>query len=101
MASTDIYNTNVSIHNMNDYMGWITQVEPLFFPLMLLVIWIVTFVATKSYSASRAWTYASFLTFILSVPLSIMGWSSPTYIYLTLILTAAGIAWIRLGDSTF
>jgi hypothetical protein len=100
----DLYpmpSTNQTVYSLNNYFSYITQdaIAPLFFPLILFAIWIITFVSTKSYSSSRAWTFASFLTFILSLPLAIMGWCAPRYCYLTLVLLAIGIAWIRLGDS--
>lgn len=70
--------------------------EGLLFVSLLFVIWIITFVATKSYSASRAWTFASFLCFILSLILSVIGIIAPKFMYLYLILTGVGAVWLKL-----
>lgn len=92
---------NGTIWGADSYISYITGIEPLFFIVLLAVIWIVVFVATKSYSSSRAWTFASFISFILSMPIVLMGWLAPRYMYLFLLFLAVGIIWIRIGDSQY
>lgn len=92
---------NGTIWGLDSYMNYVVGVEPLFFPVILAVIWIIVLVATKSYSTSRAFTYASFVAFILSVPIVILGWMANRYMYLALIMTAAGIIYIRFWDSYY
>lgn len=99
---TDIYPMpNGTIWGADSFMSYIVGVEPLFFITILVVLWVVVFVAAKSYSSSRAWTFASFVCFILSTPITLLGWMKPTYMYLFLLLLAIGIIWIRIGDSYY
>lgn len=73
-----------------------TATEGLFFPIIVLVIWIITFLATKQYSTSRAWTVASFLTSFLSVLLAVANLIDPKWMYLSFVFTAIGIIWLKL-----
>jgi|SRR6056297_1087902 len=68
----------------------------LFFPLMLLVIFIITFISTKQYSTSRAWTTASILTAFISIPLAIGELIASRWMYMAFIFTAVGILWMKL-----
>lgn len=70
--------------------------DGLFFPMILFIIWIVTFIASKIFSNSRAFTVASFITSFLSMMLAVLGLAAPKYAYLSIILLAAGILWIKL-----
>lgn len=102
MAVTDIYpQPNGTIWGMDSYITYIVSVESMFFVVLLAVIWIIIFVATKSYSSSRAFTYASFISFILAVPITLMGWMATKFMYLALLFLAIGLIWIRVGDSYY
>ena len=68
----------------------------LFFPIMLLVIWIVSFLALKNYSTSRAWTFASFFCSVLAIILSVMDYLAPVWMYLAVFLTLIGFIWLKL-----
>jgi hypothetical protein len=95
----EIYTFPNNTYSMNNLTAWVVQIEPLTFPLILLGIWVIAFLVTKNYSSSRAWTFASFACFIMSIPLCGIAWLSYVYMYLLLFMTAVGIVWIRLGDS--
>ena len=76
----------------------------LFFPVMLLTIWLIAFIGAvaEGRPASRAFIFSSFVSTILGVLLSIMGFLSITYVYFLILLVAFGIFWIRLeGSKTF
>jgi len=75
-----------------------TVSDGIMFPIIMLVIWIIMFIATKRYSVSRAWTMASFFSFILSVPLMVMGMLAPKFMYLIILLLAVGVVWMKLED---
>lgn len=75
-----------------------TVSDGLMFPVIMLVIWVIMFIATKRYSVSRAWTMSSFFCFILSVPLVVMGMFSPKYMYLLILLLAVGVVWLKMKD---
>lgn len=62
----------------------------------IFVIWIIIFVATKNYSTSRAFTFASFICFILGLILTVIDLLSPKIMYLFLFLLAGGAVWIKL-----
>jgi len=68
----------------------------LFWPVMLLVIWVITFIAMKQYSTSRAWTFASFFCSILSIIMAILDYISPKFMYLCIFLTLVGFVWLKL-----
>jgi hypothetical protein len=72
--------------------------DGILFPAILLVIWVVSFMALKSYSTARAWTFASFFCSILSIMLAVLDLISPKFMYLPIILTAIGFVWLKLED---
>ena len=73
-----------------------TATGGLFFPVILLVIWVITFIGTKQYSTSRAWTSASVVSGFLSIPLAIGGLISPRWMYLLFVFIAAGVLWLKI-----
>ena len=62
----------------------------------MLPLWVITFVAVKQYSTSRAWTTASFICMAVGMILSVLGLLSPKFTYLMIIFTAVGAVWIKL-----
>lgn len=70
-----------------------------FFLVLTLVIWIITFIATKQYSSDRAFTYASFVCMVLSILLGVMNLINPQFMYLFMVLTAVGVVWLKLSDT--
>ena len=79
--------------------------EGLFFPVILLVIWIVAFITTFAAggvgrpAAARSFTFASFFTSVLGSMLAIMGFLAPKFMYLPIIMFAVGLAWLKLENS--
>ena len=71
-------------------------VDGYLFTSMMFVIWIVIFTATKQYSSSKAFTFASFVCMVLSIVLATLNLLSPRLMYLFVVLTAAGALWIKL-----
>jgi len=66
------------------------------FPIILMVIWFILFISTKQFSSSRAWTYSSFVTSILSIILSVLGLIAPRWMYLSIFMTGMGLVWLKL-----
>jgi hypothetical protein len=87
-------NDTLGIYEFFNYVNVVSG--GLFFPVILMVIWVVTFIALKGYTTSRAWTGASFLVSILSVPLAIMKLIAPRYMYLSFMFLAGGILWMKI-----
>lgn len=75
--------------------------EGLFFPFVLLVIWLISFIGAiaEGRPASRAFIFSSFVSTILGVLLAIMGFLSVTYVYFLILMIAFGIFWIRLSTA--
>ena len=89
--------TNNDTRGIFEFFSYVnTTAGGLFFPIMLLVIWIIIFIGTKQYSTSRAWTGASLITSFLSIPLVIGELVAPKWMYLSFIMAAAGVLWLKI-----
>lgn len=77
--------------------------EGLFFPVMLLVVWVIAFIGSiaETKQAYKAWTFASFIGSILAILLALMGFLDATYIYLLIFGVAMGLAWTHLLQNKF
>ncbi len=79
---------------------WISNVatDGLFFPLMILVIWVIQFIGViaEGRPASRAWVFASFTATILSIILGILAMMAQKWIYLLILMVSIGAFWVRL-----
>lgn len=73
----------------------------LFFPVIILVIWIVQFIGVlaEGRGASRAFVFASFTATILSIMLGILAMMAQKWIYLLVIMVSLGAFWIKLTTS--
>lgn len=73
----------------------------LFFPIMIMVIWIVQFIGVLSEGrpASRAWVFASFTATILSVILGILAMMAQKWIYLLILMVSLGAFWLKLSTA--
>lgn len=73
--------------------------EGLFFPVILLVIWVVAFVAMLFSgnlirpNAAKAWIFASFFTMILSIPLTVLDLVAAKYMYISIVFLGIGVLW--------
>lgn len=101
--------TYYPVPNVNDTQDlltvfqWVsnTATEGLFFPVMMLVIWVVQFIGVLSEGrpASRAWIFASFTSTILSIILGILAMMAQKWIYLLVLFTSLGIFWLKLASA--
>lgn len=87
-------NDTLGIYEFFNYVNFVSG--GLFFPVILMVIWLVTFIALKGYTTSRAWTGASFLISILAIPLAVLKLISPRYMYLAFMFLAGGLLWMKI-----
>ncbi len=84
-----------------EYSLYINEVAGgLFFPIIIFIIWVIVFIATKRFSASQAWTYASFISMILSIILATLDLMTATIMYLFIFMTAVGFVWLKLESSS-
>ncbi len=70
--------------------------DGLFWPSMMLVIWVVIFIGTKQYSSARAFTAASTITGFVSIILAVGDLVAPKWMYLSLLMIAVGVLWLKL-----
>jgi hypothetical protein len=73
-----------------------TGVDGVFATGILFVIWAIAILAGKQFGTEKAFTYASFLAFVLALPLAVFGFINPSFMYLFAIFTAVGAVWIKL-----
>lgn len=78
----------------------------LFFPVMLLCIFLISFISLLIYSytrgepsASRAFAFSSFFCTVLGIMLSTLGFLSQQWMYLTIFMTAIGAVWLILENA--
>ena len=84
------------------------QAEPigLFFPVMLLVIFFISFISLLGFgysrgttSASKALTFSSFFVSILAMMLATMNLLAHRWMYLSIIATGLGAIWLILENA--
>ena len=82
---------------------WIsnTATDGLFFPIMILTIWVIQFIGVMSEGrpASRAFVFASFTATILSVILGILAMMAQKWIYLLVLMVSLGVFWTKLQSA--
>lgn len=81
--------------------------DGLFFPVILLAIWFISFVGSYKYmprtgasQSARAWVFSSFPVSVLSILTAVMGFLSSKYMYLSFILLAGGVLWLKISTPT-
>lgn len=89
---TDMYTITKST---NDVAGGV------FMPVILAVIWIVALIGSLSEGRpiSRAFTFASFISSIIAIPMALIGMLNPDYMYILFLMVAAGTVWIKLENA--
>lgn len=97
--ATQIYappsnNDTLGVYEIFKYVNTVS--DGIFFVGLAFVIWIIIFVSTKNYSSSRAFTFASFVSFILTLVLTVIDLISPKIMYLFVLLLAGGAMWMKL-----
>ncbi len=70
--------------------------EGFFFPAIIFIVWIISFLGLKQYSASRAWTFASFFCGVLSILLAVLNLISAKIMYIFIVFFAIGLVWLKL-----
>jgi len=102
MAVTDYYtvptgNQTAGLFELSKFIG-VTATEGLFFPVILFVVWIISFVSLMHYSTSRAFAFSSFFVSILSTFLAVIDLIAPKWMYLSIFMSAIGLVWLKLDD---
>ena len=76
-----------------------TTTDGLFFAVMLLVVWVISFMSLKGFGNSRAFTFASFLCAILGIILGVLDLLSQRWMYLAIFMTLVGFVWLKLEST--
>ena len=104
MAPTDYfavpnYNQTAGFYEIFKFVG-VTSTAGLFWPVMLMVTWVISFMALKGYSTSRAFTFASFFCSVLGIIMATLDFMAPRWMYLSIMLTLIGFVWLKLETET-
>ncbi|MEX0597451.1 MAG: hypothetical protein WD512_13230 [Candidatus Paceibacterota bacterium] len=99
----DIYdyptvNQTSSFNGIAEYVNQVTN--NLFFPLILLAMFVITFVTTMHLGTGRAFVFASFFCSIIAIFLVIGGLLGSGYMYLLFVMLGIGLMLLRLGKSS-
>ena len=72
-----------------------------FMPVMLGVIWIIAMIGaiSEGRQASRAFIFASFISSILAIVLSLVGMLNTQYMYFSFLMVGAGLIWYKLDNA--
>jgi len=103
MANNFTYPTTNQTSDLFEIMKFSNQASGnIFFPLVLFAIWIIAFVGAivEKKDASISWVFASFITMVLGMILGILELVSMQYVYLTVILLALGLFWLKLSKGS-
>lgn len=88
---------NSSYKGIDGYIRYVNDTSGgIMLPLFLLVGFIVLLVSQLEYGFQRAFLVSSFVVSILSIILTIIGFLSPAYMYLSFIFVGIGVLLVRL-----
>lgn len=100
-APYPVLNTNdtISAYSMFQFVN--TAANNFFFPAILLVIWVVSFIGaiSEGRQASRAFVFASFIYAALSILLAFINLLNPNYMYFSFLMVAGGMIWYQLENA--
>ncbi len=99
----DIYtfpteNETLGINEIASYVGNVSN--GLFFPLILLAVFVISFVSSMHLGNGRAFVFSSFFCSIIAIFLVVAGLLNPTYMYLLFVMLGIGLMLLRLGKSS-
>jgi len=86
---------------LNEIAGYVNQVTAgMFFPLILLAMFVITFVSTMHYGNGKAFVFSTFFCSILAIFLVIAGLLNFGWMYLLFVLLGIGLMLLRLDKSS-
>ena len=99
----DIYtwpeeNETTGINEIANYVGNVTG--GLFFPLVLLALFVISFVTTMHFGNGRAFVFSTFFCSIIAIFLVIAGLLNSGYMYLLFVMLGVGLMLLRLSKSS-
>ena len=74
-----------------EFYDYTVLVEPLYFPVMLGVLWIILLGVFSRGGASRAWIGTSLICLVSSIMITILGWMDSKFMYLFGLLLVPGL----------
>jgi len=75
-----------------------TLTDNIFGVVMILMIFIVSFIAMKDYPTKSAFASSCFITTLLAILLRVMGALADMYVFLCIFMTLGALAFIIFGD---
>jgi len=100
---TDIYEwpNETQTTGINEIASYVNDVtNGAFFPLILLAIFVITFVSTMHFGQGRAFVYSSFFCSIIAIFMVIAGVLNTGYMYLLFIMLGIGLMSLRIAKSS-
>lgn len=93
-------NDTANLYSLYSYVNH-TATEGLFFPIILLAVWIIAFIGSlaKGSHSSIGFIFATFICCILAVPLVFMNFLGNWYMYGLFLMLGLGVVWIYLERS--
>lgn len=98
----DIYEyPSENVTGFNELMSYVGSVTGgMFFPLVLLAMFIISLVSTLNFGFGKAWIFSSFFCSLLAIFLAIAGLLNPSYMYLLFVMLAGGLLALRISKSS-
>lgn len=96
-------NATNNITGIFSFFQWIQQPDVSkgwFMSLLSLAIAIIIFIGSKEYGNAKAFTAAAFFNMIFSIIMSIVGFISPTFMYLSIVFVAVAAVWLHLDNTS-
>lgn len=75
------------------------QSDGIFTALILLAVFLIIFLTTiQRTNASKALTFASFVSFMIAIPLTILDMLAQKYLYMTILILGFSTLWLILDN---
>lgn len=78
---------------------YVAGVEPLFAPVILLILWAVILISTLQFGFARSWIFASFVSMVLSIMFVLTGLLSNHIMVIFIIMTGLGLFFLKLDNN--
>jgi len=101
MAAILPTNATTNITDVKTYFDWVQEVSNgNFFPAILLGLFVIIFMMFRAATTNgKAFVGASFIIMAMAILLTTLGWLAPTYMYITIIITAIGAVWSYMDNA--
>jgi hypothetical protein len=101
MADIYPYPTENQTLGFNEIVAWTNDVtNNLLFPLILLAMFVITFVGTMNFGNGRAFTYSMFFCSVLAIFMTVARMLNPVWMYLCFVGLGIALLIMRISKSS-